>query len=733
MVNRESLRKKLYLRNEYNYEYQNANAVLTQEEIDFAEKEWGINTTLHRSCINCQVRQLLKYENQEDVVEGGKANKFLVPCKGISRLLPPGSGEVIKKLELQGVPKERAQLLVQSTSDPVAWAELMFGFSDKTPAWCLRPYQKEQLRCTSQRTVIREGRRSGKTFAIALKLLYFIFNKTVDKGNDSEGRKIDGAPLILIVTPFQSQLLNVFDELEKLLKRNKDLSDAVVTSSAESLYVKTPFFRMEFANKGEIKGFVSGIGTKKDGSGGGTMRGQSAHIIYLDEMDMIPEDTLDKAIMPILLSDTTGDTCFIATSTPIGKRGRFYQMCLNDPRFKEDYLPSTVLPQWEKIKQLLLSQGTTKESIQTEYMAAFVDGEYGVFKPTYTNRSRKDYTYEDTANISWWKKNFNNVDTKEFIRCLGIDWNKNAGSEFVITTYMPSQHKYVLTECINIPHGEFSGQRWIEEIVRLNYKWAPDYIYADEGYGETITEYLKLLSHQIAAKPQKTAQDMQTVLIKDRLRVINFSSNLTMRDPIEGKEFHKQAKHFIVEAAKSILEDNGSKGEGIFWMPVSEKQLFDEMSHYVILRRSASSNKPVYGSDSPTIADHRLDAWMLSVGGIQLEAGLFSTNNIDLSLPASFKREELESKEKKTTIDNLRNASTLDMLKLIKSQNDNKPGQGQSRDLRGIVVPRKKSEGKNLNEVERFFANAPVYAGYETDQESRYQKKEEPYRIKRRR
>ena len=68
------------------------------------------------------------------------------------------------------IPLKRA-IQILSTIDPVAWAELMFGFDDSDKDWKIRSYQKEQLRCTASRTVIR-GRRSGKTFAMGPKDSY---------------------------------------------------------------------------------------------------------------------------------------------------------------------------------------------------------------------------------------------------------------------------------------------------------------------------------------------------------------------------------------------------------------------------------------------------------------------------------------------------------------------------------------------------------------------------------
>lgn len=717
MVDRSQLKDKLYVTNEYGVTYQNPVAVLTQEEVDFAAKEWGINTNLHRTCINCQIRQMLKYESFTDSETQEKHKKFSVPCKGIPKGMPKGTAAALDSMVDGGMKRERALLLLQSQVDPVAWAELMFGFSDSKPTDHIRSYQKEQLRCSSRRIVIREGRRAGKTFIVALKLLYFIFNRTVAT-YDNEGNEGVSGPLVMIVTPYQSQLINVFNEMERLLKRNKDLIAAVTTASADSLYVKTPYFHMDFKNGGSISGFVSGVGTKVDGSGGGTIRGQSAHIIYLDEMDMIPEETLEKAVLPILLSDLSGDVTLIATSTPIGKRGRFYKWCLDDPTFKEDHLPSTVLPQWPMIKAMITADATD-ESLKTEYMAMFVDGSYGCFKPSYVYRSRKEYTYDDTHQLSWWQKHFSVTDSSQYIRCIGIDWNKNAGTEFVVTTYIPHVHRYIVTEAVNIPAGEFSALRWQEELIRLNYIWKPDYIYADEGYGHTIIENLRLIAFSLLTKEdaRKTAQDFQTVKLSERLKSFNFSGKVSLRNPIDGTPIEKQGKDFLVETAQRVFEDPGRSGEGIVWFPDNDKQLKDELLHYRVLRRSPTTNRPVYGTDSERVGDHRLDAFMLSIAGIQIEAGLYSGMNILTSQPVFVPKEVLEYQPNQTVGEELLNhleknrfvaPGKISVLQILREGES--PEQAASRNHRGQRITRRegKDEPAKLSLYEQFKNLKPV-------------------------
>ena len=1365
-MNLKEIKSKLYTVNEYGVEYQNSSARLDQESIEWLEDTYGIETDVHRSCINCQARQLIKYDGRKDP-KGVPIKEFRVPCKFIQNKLAPGSAALMRKMVSEDkIDPVRAELLLKSTVDPVAWASMFFGFSDSEPTWNLRPYQKEQLRCTSEKIVIREGRRSGKalpldtpiptpsgwttmgdiavgdqvfgpdglatnvtfvtptmynhdlykiefddkssmvadaehqwtvstrssrrrhkqgslsspyftcttkdivdgslrigkkkpeynyrielskpvvynevpsldvepyvlgywlgdgvrgtgritigledqeescsriksfgykmrvggydsidcniyglstkllslgvrdekrvptqylraavedrwellrglmdsdgsvdesghssyctvddgladdfyelacslglkvtrtigdsylngvkhrpkhrfyfntnqrifnlarkqkriddtaarrsvrnyraivsteasvsvpvrcitvdnerhlylagrqflvthnTFIIALKLLHLAFTREVQRGRDADtGEKIFSGPEIMVVTPFSSQLLNIFDEMEKLLKRSADLMKRS-TSTNGSMYVKTPYFHMDFDNGAIINGFVSGVATKVDGSGGGTMRGRNANIIYLDEMDMIPAETLNKVVLPILLTDQLGEVQLIATSTPIGKRDKFYEWCfppetlletsvgydsirsiidrhadvldgcgrtstpsgntesdydgplirikphcrplvsctpghpvwadgkwvkahelrkgmslfvpkpevlvadpvfdtdsmntliddsfktnhvklsaasgnvarycrendlckrkvfrwmrcfndhgvvsdirkingvssarsffdrwtsgfddldaralglylaegsvvrtilyhtgikwtfncleseyidvvkswaikhgftplvsdrsdidstvdvvincswlgrlfelevgishnkkiplwfrpeftqpllqglldgdgyttkysrwtvsltalsvltrldqllrstgvlpslsfqhpdgkkplatlrsqagryckpvdggwavtilelddvdyrgpvfnleipgsndysvgfkvhncVNDPTYKEDHLPSTVLPQWEKNKVTYETEGSS-ESFRSEYMAEFIDASYGVFKPGYVYACMKDYSYEQCQSPRWWRDFARIPDKKSLLTCIGIDWNKNAGTEFVVVQYDTNSHKFIIVETVNVSASEFSSIKWKEEVIRLNYKWKPNYIYADEGYGHTIIEDLKVLSFQVAAGPKNTRRDVETAKIKDRLVSFNFSSKVKLRSPIDGIEISKSGKDFLVEYAVRCLED------GILWMPESEDTLRKQMLNYVVLRRSPTTNKPVYGAENANIGDHRLDALMLALAGIQLENGLYSGNSVSESVPKFMSREFLAKRE----------------------------------------------------------------------------------------
>lgn len=611
----------LYVINEYNVTHQNPDAKVSSELLKAFEGK--INTDTSRACINCQIRQYYRYGENK------------IKCKFTPRKLPDGAVSKIEKLsEETGLTTEHATKLLKASIDPVTWCELMFGFSDKNDKWFIRSYQKEQIRCTSQRVSILEGRRSGKTFAMALKLIYHAYNTKLERGRDSQGMPVYMGPTIMIVTPYQAQLTNIFEEIEKLVKRNTELRTEVTSGTGESLYVKTPTFKMQFKNGALIQGFVSGIGMRQDGSGGGTMRGFSANIIYLDEMDMIPEEVLTKVINPILA--TTPETVLYATSTPIGEKGKFFEWCHKRSDFKADHLPTSILPFWDQIKEDII-RDSTPDSFLAEYMGVFIEDEKGVFKKDWVNSARIDYSYEDSKNLASLSSKLGVKNIHDMIIAIGIDWNKNAGTEYYVAGYIPSSGIWIGLDAVNVPATEFSAKRWIRELVNLNYKWRPDYIYADEGYGHTIIEDIKYESYTLRSKKDKTDVEKETVKIADKLKAFNFSSNIKMKDPITNKDIKKMGKHFLVENTVRILQ------EKLFFFPYEDERLKDQFFNYIIEKYNKQNNKPVYGKANEEVGDHRLDALMLALGALVLEESVYSGKQLFPSAPTFHKMKEIQN------------------------------------------------------------------------------------------
>ena len=47
---------------------------------------------------------------------------------------------------------------------------------------------------------------------MSLKLIYTAFNMLIDRGRDASGNVVSVGPTIMVVTPYQAQLTNIFEE-----------------------------------------------------------------------------------------------------------------------------------------------------------------------------------------------------------------------------------------------------------------------------------------------------------------------------------------------------------------------------------------------------------------------------------------------------------------------------------------------------------------------------------------
>ena len=252
------------------------------------------------------------------------------------------------------------------------------------------------------------------------------------------------------------------------------------------------------------------------------------------------------------------------------------------------------------------------------------------------HNARLDYTYDLAANQNALAKKLGLQSTHDRIVCIGIDWNKNAGTEFYVVGYYPKDKVWIGLDAVNVGSSEFSAKRWIRELIELNYKWKPDYIYADEGYGHTVIEDIKYESYLLRAKQDKTDKELATAKIADILVSFNFSTNVKLKDPITNKDIKKTGKHFLVENAIRILQ------EGLFKFPVEDNRLKDQFFNYIIVKRQSNNHKPIYGKQNEQVGDHRLDAFMLALGGLVLEESVYSGKQMLPSVP-TFHRTKLVS------------------------------------------------------------------------------------------
>src|SRR5215467_9508388 len=162
-------------------------------------------------------------------------------------------------------------------------------------------YQEKLLLDSAQFIVARWCRQSGKSHTIAALLLYSALSKP--------GTRI--AILAPSLRQSRKVILKIKSFIQKLSDRGLEVVDGKPTTA-----------KIEFRN---------GSGMEALPNNPATIRGDTIHIIFADELNYIQNaDELYEA-MVFTLNTTNGR--FIGTSTPGSRDSLFYKMCTDDVKF----------------------------------------------------------------------------------------------------------------------------------------------------------------------------------------------------------------------------------------------------------------------------------------------------------------------------------------------------------------------------------------------------------------
>ena len=266
-------------------------------------------------------------------------------------------------------PVEREKLL-QIKNDPILWAKTFVRVSDpitkKIGPWIARDYQKEMLRDKSLRKVYRCGRRTGKTETMVIEGLH----PTLTRKNFR----------VLYITPYENQVNLIFMRIREIIHDSPLIK-------AEVVRMKNSPYMIEFKNGSSIMGFTTGAAS---GSGGSSIRGQRADRLLLDELDYMAENDFSTVAM---IAGERADIGIVASSTPTGKRGTFYQMCKNPSwGYAEHYHPSMDNPNWSKQMEAQFRAELTQSQYEHEILAEFGTEAAGVLSKDKVDKAR---TYQD--------------------------------------------------------------------------------------------------------------------------------------------------------------------------------------------------------------------------------------------------------------------------------------------------------------------------------------------------
>jgi len=476
--------------------------------------------------------------------------------------------------------------MIEILEDPVKFASAELD-------WHAREYQEEMLGSDKNRVVIRAGRRIGKTDQAVIKMLHAAYTK--------------GDFRVLVVTPFESQIKHIFQRLRALIRKSDMVKQSVTRD------IRSPN-RIEFGNGSYIVGFTAGT---TGGGGAASVRGQGADFIYLDEADYLSDDDIDT-IISVAYEDAENVRIW-ATSTPTGRRGRFWQWCTKkELGWHEFHYTSHVNPTWSEVAERDARNNLTELGYVHEILAEFGDMAEGVFQRKFVEKAAE----------AGRELNLELVDDIDYqaIRTIGIDWDKaGAATQIVVTEYDPEIDKFYPIHRAEIPSGEFTYSNAIDTIVALNEEFNPEFIYADRGHGEYQIESL----HKYGMAHPETG-------LGDKVKGISFSDKIKIPDPHTKEIGKKHIKPFMVNTSVLLCENERLA------LPSNDDLIKEQMLDYYI-ERVTPTGRPVYNSDN----EHALDAFMLSLLAMQLEFTDIAKSNFSSSVATAPRLDYAKHREKK--------------------------------------------------------------------------------------
>lgn len=479
----------------------------------------------------------------------------------------------------------------------------------ETLKWYARDYQEPMLQemADSKRTVLRLGRRLGKTETMCIMILWHAFTQP----NKGPNNQYD----ILIIAPYETQVDLIFNRLSQLIDMSGDIQP--------SRDIK---HRIELANGTIIQGLTAG---SKSGNGAANTRGQRADLIIMDECDYMGESEITN-IMNIR-NEAPERIKMIVASTPSGRRDSYYKWCTGATvsyaqdheetekkgrvtykrtekgyRMKSDgtpelnkqgkpirdgngwttiHAPSTVNPELLKVNpdtgltylEELQLDLTEMRYIQ-EVIADFGESIDGVFL-----KKHIDAAIDAGKQLQVEYKTVNYP--RAGYRILGVDWDKRKADTNMVGVEWNHEHKKFIPFYRKvIPRGDFTYDTAVQEIKRATQEFEFDYIMVDAGHGEYQIEKLR-----------QWARDWKKGYEKRVIR-LNLSEKVTVYDPITRKAEKHHIKPFIVNNAVLMFE------RGMVALNPTDRETISQFESYEV-KSWGTDGRPTYTDENEHILD----------------------------------------------------------------------------------------------------------------------------------
>jgi len=492
--------------------------------------------------------------------------------------------------------KETEQQLIEMEreirSDPVKWAYWKLK-DPKGNAWKARWYQRMMIKgilSGDRRIAARMGRRVGKTETMVVFCLWYAFHHKNSR--------------LLVATPYEHQVRLIFMRLQELVRDCEELAASVTIT-------KNPFIA-SFGNGSKIMGFTAGANAGSQA--GASVRGQRADWLFLDEVDYMSRDGID-AVTAIAMEDPKRIGIWVS-STPTGKRDFFYDICTNpDTGYKAYHFPSKVNPDFDERMEGELRATMTAQGYIHEVEAEFGEETVGVFNKDAVERAKSQFYYSyrelNLYEREQYQKQGLNLDDIVYygpytinnpapraLRIIGVDWDKyGAATQIIVTEFDEVHKKFRVALRSEIPRGDFTFDNAVKRIIELNDIYDPAFIYVDAGSGEYQIEALRLHGRE----------NPYTRLDK-KVKRIQFSQTIEIRDPATREIDKKDAKNFMVNQTAILLERDR------IILSAFDDMVWKQMMDYQVIRIS-QNGKPIYTSEN----EHALDAFMLTILGFTIE------------------------------------------------------------------------------------------------------------------
>lgn len=363
--------------------------------------------------------------------------------------------------------------------------------------------------------------------------------------------------------------------------------------------------------------------TGNSGGKADVTRGQEAHIIILDELDLMHSDDLESIYAMLQrTAEDQPDKLLIGASTPTGRREQFWKWCTQNKRFKEIWFPSYVNPFFNTDAEEEFRVQYSEMGYRHEIEADWGEDTEGVYPRRFVDRAfiHPGWRYVDEPSYD------------DSFYVIGVDWDKyGAGTNIVVLEVCSEAYRderfanrVRLAYREETKREEYSLTKAVQRIIQLNEIFQPRHIYVDRGFGEVQVELL-----------HKFGVEHPFSQLRKRVKGISFSEAIEVRDPHSKELVKKDVKPFMVDNLRQMLE-----AEEIVFPENDEDQFPDELSLYkqlisYVVVRTTQLGRPVYEASGSAV-DHAHDALLLACLAITQNYGeLMKVKVARKSIPVS--------------------------------------------------------------------------------------------------